>query len=114
SPGTPVKKMPVRLSGPERGELAAILINAFPPRQFEQLLLYRLNRRLVRLAAPGDYDSVMFEVLEKAVAQWWVGDLLVAAREENPRDPFLIDFAARFGAAVELPKESVLQHIIRS
>src|ERR1044071_4191582 len=106
--------MPIRLTGPERGELAEILINAFTPNQFKLLLAYRLNRNLARLAAAGDYDAVMFEVIEKAVAQWWIGDLLVAAREENPRDPLLVDFAARHGVAAELPRADALEHIIRS
>jgi hypothetical protein len=106
---------PIRLTGPERGELATILIDAFNPNQFRQLLTYRLNRNLDRLAGlGGDYDSIMFQVLEKAAAQWWIGDLLVAAHEENPRDPFIVEFASRYGVVPALPAGATLEHVIHA
>jgi len=97
--------MPLTLNGKERGVLAAILIEAFPdPQQLKRLLMYRLNRNMAVLAGAGSYEDVLFEVLQKAAAEYWVDQFLVAVREENPGNPHLAAFAAKYGGAVEVPQ----------
>jgi len=92
---------PLRLSGPELGRFRDLLLAAFPRSRFEELLLFRLNQRLGDFASPADPDPTAFlNVLFKgANPQLWWRDLLVEARNANPRDPGLLEFAQDMGLA---------------
>lgn len=79
-PGVP----PLKLTGPQLGDLAEALGEAFTPAQFAQMLLYRLDKKLARLAMGKDFDEDIFLVLGSANAQGWIGRLIAAARASNP------------------------------
>jgi hypothetical protein len=62
------------------------LLSAFPrPEDFEMLLMLQLNQSYVQLTAgSANYRYAVFQVLIDAKAKNWLGQLLKAARQENP------------------------------
>ena len=89
-----------RLSGPEQLELREVLREAFSRDDFEELLLFRLDRRLSDLAGPNEpYPAALRRVLDDAVRKLWWRDLVAKARDAVPGDPDLLAFAERFALA---------------
>ncbi|MFG2106483.1 trypsin-like peptidase domain-containing protein [Micromonospora chersina] len=87
-----------RLTGPEQGELADLLVEAFTRARFEQMLSRRLNRNIERLVSPADdLDTVLYKVIDDATRQGWWVDLVTAARAARPTDAGLQAFGSRFG-----------------
>ena len=62
------------------------LLSAFPrPDDFEMLLMLQLNQSYAQLTAgSANYRYAVFQVLVDAKAKNWLGDLVKAARHENP------------------------------
>jgi hypothetical protein len=94
-----------RLNGPEMGKLRDLLREAFPRHRFEDLLLFRMDRRLDDYVSPADdYPAALRKVIQQANAALWWRDLLSEARKAVPGDPGLLEFGEQFGlspAAVE-------------
>lgn len=67
------------------------LLSAFPRLEsFEMMLKLRLNQDYGGLtAANASYRYGVYQVLGEATAQNWLGDLVKAARQENPGNPKL-------------------------
>lgn len=74
------------LSGEQRQQLQDALIDAFPKKSsLEQMLSFQLNKSLDVVApVEGNLRDIVFELIKKAEAESWVGDLVGAARRENP------------------------------
>ena len=74
------------LSGEQRQQLQDALIDAFPKKSsLEQMLSFQLNKSLDVVApVEGNLRDIVFELIKKAEAENWVGDLVGAARQENP------------------------------
>ncbi len=90
----------LRLTGQELGKLRDALVETFSPERFEELLRYRLDKRLDSFAGGNDtFNRAVFRVLENANQTLWWRDLLRAARAAVPSDPGLLELAGQFDAA---------------
>lgn len=67
------------------------LLHAFPnPGSFQTFLLLRVDKEFVQLVSAGaKYPDAVVEVLTEARGNGWLGDLIVAARQEKPGNPRL-------------------------
>jgi len=67
------------------------LLSAFPrPDSFEMLLTLELDKNYAQLTAgSANYRFAVFQVLVDAKANAWLGDLVKAARRDNPGNPKL-------------------------
>lgn len=81
------------LPGKEMRAASEALRDAFTPDEFEQLLRYYLDKKLANIAGPGNFQTVVYDVLSAADREGWVPDLLAAAREANPRNAQLMGLA---------------------
>jgi V8-like Glu-specific endopeptidase len=89
-----------RLSGSEIGRLRDLLHDAFPRPRFDELLLFRLDRRVDDYAGPNDdYPTALRKVIQEANAALWWRDLLSSARKAVPGDPGLLEFGEELGLA---------------
>lgn len=109
--------LPVRYvnpSGPQSKALWNALIEAFDQAELTRLLQFRLNKQLARLAPLSQtYDTIVFEVLNKARAQGWLAELVVGALEWNPH-PDLYAVARDLGlTAVETAQTTTLERIVK-
>jgi hypothetical protein len=94
----------LRLSGVQKAVLLDALLSAFPWRKdLDQMLFLQLDRRLDAIAPFADLRSVVSQLIKVAEAEGWTADLVAAAREANPGNPRLQDFAARYGLAAAVP-----------
>lgn len=108
------------LPGDQMQRFADALLDAFPTRpDLEELLRYRLNIYLDRIAGMGKLSYVVFEVLRDAVAKGYAEQLFVAARAHNPKSPALVRFAERIALqpadaphAEPVPAQRSLEEII--
>lgn len=92
----------LRLRGPEIQRLAELLVDAFEPDRFDELLLFRLDRKTSHYAGAADrYPTVVRKVIQDASARLWWRELARAAREALPTDPGLVEFGESFGLAPE-------------
>ena len=88
------------LSGSQRQQLRNALMDAFPKKSsLEQILSFGLDKNLNAIASEGGLEQIVFELIEKAKAENWVEDLVIAARQANPGNERLKDFAESLGIA---------------
>lgn len=75
----------MNLSGQQRKKLQDALIDAFPTMaSLEQMLSYELERNLGAIAGEGSLQKIVFQLIQTAVSQGWIKNLLNAACNENP------------------------------
>ena len=75
----------MNLSGPQRKKLQDALINAFPDKaSLKQMLLFELDKKLNEIAGDGNLQNIVFDLIETAIAQNWIEDLINGARNANP------------------------------
>ncbi len=73
------------LSGQQRKELQLALIDAFPNMaSLEQMLSFELDKNLRAIADEGSLQDIVFKLIQTAIAQGWVKDLVDAACNSNP------------------------------
>jgi hypothetical protein len=91
--------MPLKLTGPQLGELSNCLSAAFTDRtHLERFLRIRLECRLDSIAGENEsLDSAVWRVLTQAEAEGWVRALVTAAVWELPRNGKLQRWAAEVG-----------------
>jgi hypothetical protein len=67
------------------------VLHAFPsPPDLEMLLQFRLNKSYAQLVAgSANYRYAIFQILIAARSEYWLGDLIKAARTQNPGNPRL-------------------------
>lgn len=75
------------------------LRGAFSPEEFDQLLVFHLDRRREEYAGPGNFRTVVFQVLTAAQREGWLPQLLSGAREFNPSNAELMALAERLQLA---------------
>jgi Trypsin-like peptidase domain/Effector-associated domain 1 len=101
------------LQGRELLAASEALRDAFSPGEFAQLLRFYLDKRLENLAAPGNFQAVVYEVLDQAEREGWTSNLLAAAREANPTNPRLMALAEAWQLAPVRPEtRDALERII--
>lgn len=84
--------------GPLQGQLSDVLRQAFTPATLERLLRFRLNKELHDYApVNADFQQIVAAVIDKAVREWWIEDLILQARAVLPRNPGLYAFASSIG-----------------
>ncbi len=89
-----------KLTGSQYQQLTNALFDAFNVQRFEQMLQFKLDKRLDRITLAADFQTVIFEVIKDAEAQGWTADLIRAALEMRPKDAALMAFAQQMGAAL--------------
>lgn len=90
----------LRLTGPQIGELEDLLAEAFTPQEFDDFLLYRLNRNWQsHVGREDDFPTALGKIVRAASRKLWWLELLAKARNALPTDPGLQEFAERFGVA---------------
>lgn len=88
----------IQLNGPQQGKLHQVLKSAFDPNTFAEMLLYRLDRKVHNIAPiNANFETTLFAVIDRANMEGWLGDLVVKAREANPKNPQLLAFTYQFG-----------------
>jgi hypothetical protein len=88
----------LRLSGPQIGNLRDLLIAAFLPANFGDLMVTRVDRPIFNYASLNDpYPIQVLNVLMAANGELWWRELLREARNARPADPGLLAFAAAVG-----------------
>lgn len=87
------------LSGKQLQQLSNALRDAFTKARLEQMLRFRLDKRLDDIALGDDYEEIVFKLLTTAESQGWTFKLIVAARESNPGNAMLLAFSQQLGLA---------------
>jgi hypothetical protein len=102
----------LRLTGRQRQELRNALLDAFPDRHaLDEMVRFKLDRKLDTIAPVTELQQVVLHLIQAAEAEAWTAQLVAAARESNPRNAKLQQFAENFGLAVELPEQSDLERL---
>jgi hypothetical protein len=73
------------------------LRDAFDASQLKRMLRFALDRRLDEIAGPGNFQQVVFELIEDAERAGYTMELLLAARQFQPGNERLLAFAEQFG-----------------
>ncbi|GAB1543381.1 hypothetical protein NUACC21_60550 [Scytonema sp. NUACC21] len=80
----------MKLSGQQIEKLRDALISAFPEQsQLEQFVRFKFSQNLNAIAMGSDLKYIVFKLIQTAESQGWVKELIVAARESNPKNPEL-------------------------
>jgi hypothetical protein len=107
--------MVLELKGPMLRRLGEALMSAFPTyAALEQMSLYQLDWRLQQITSSAvGLKTTVFELVQYAAARGELVELIIAARNEQPKNPMLERFAASvsLSAAAAIP-ESNLQKIV--
>jgi hypothetical protein len=104
----------LRLTRQQTEDLNNALLSAFPTREaLGRMLFFRLDRRLDAIAPFSDVRQVVLNLIQLASVEGWAADLVAAAREDNPGNPELQEFAAQFGLAAELADSPDLERLIK-
>jgi Effector-associated domain 1 len=82
------------MTGAQVRALRDALCEAFTPETLRQMLRTELDRRLEVLTPPGDFQAVVFDLIEAADREGWAEDLVRGARRANPNNPALLRFCA--------------------
>jgi hypothetical protein len=92
-----------KLDGPEVVELSELVCLAFDSIALKTVLR-RLNRRLDELVRSAPFKDQVQELIEKAVQEGWIRDLIEAIRTERPLRPDIQRYALRFqGSSADSP-----------
>ena len=85
---------PLKLGGAQRQQLQVALLSAFPDRGgLEQMVSFRMGENLAVIAGDANLGKAVFELIEWADSQGRLEELIRKAREANPGNPELADFA---------------------
>ena len=91
--------MSAELTGKQYEDFWRALCDAYKQNDLEKMLEFRLEKRLDHITGPGNFQDVVFELIDVARREGWHLDLLRAARESNPRHSGLVAVARQLGAA---------------
>jgi len=80
------------MDGPQQKRLRDALCDAFDKNDLEELLSFRLEKSLDSIVGPGAFQTVVFKLIERAAREGWLGDLILAACDERPRNLSLQSF----------------------
>ncbi len=100
------------LSGQQRKQLEATLVDAFPRKVLlERMLSYGLDKNLDAIAGGDNLQEITFKLIQTAVSQGWIKDLVRTARDFNLGHVQLRDIAKELLPNHESKNSSVLKKI---
>ncbi len=102
------------LTTKQRLELATAMLSAFPRQaDLKRMLYLRVGRSLDEIAGEGPTRELVVEVIQSAEAEGWTRDLVNGSIEDNPGNELLQGFYDTSWIALDTPKRSALETIIR-
>ena len=102
------------LTTKQRLELATAMLSAFPRQaDLKRMLYLRVGRSLDEIAGEGPTRELVVEVIQSAEAEGWTRNLVNGAIEDNPGNELLQGFYDTSWIALDTPKRSALETIIR-
>ncbi|MEC4813999.1 MAG: effector-associated domain EAD1-containing protein [Scytonema sp. PMC 1069.18] len=82
-----------KLTGSRKREFTEALMDAFrSEKDLEMMLSYELDWKLNQVAGGDNYREIVFNLIDYAEAQGQLGELLEAAKRDNPGNPMLGEF----------------------
>ncbi|MGH2614249.1 MAG: effector-associated domain EAD1-containing protein [Thermomicrobiales bacterium] len=103
----------MRLTGQQFQQFTQALLDAFTYQRLTELVRFRLDDNLARMAMGDDLQEIVFKLIRTAEAEGWTDRLLLAARESNPGNPQLLAFSQQFGLAPATPPRPELERLIK-
>ncbi|SDZ20413.1 AAA ATPase domain-containing protein [Geodermatophilus africanus] len=89
--------------------LSGALVSAFrSTTELRDFLRFRFDRSLDAISAPGSLQVAVWDVLQSAVAENWVEQLVVKAREAHPANVELAQVAEELGLSTLVPGDPAL------
>jgi hypothetical protein len=102
------------LTTKQRLELSSALLSAFPRRaDLKRMLYLRVGRSLDEIAGEGPTRELVVAIIQTADAEGWTRELVDGAIAENPGNDLLQAFYDTSWIALDTPKRSALETIIR-
>jgi hypothetical protein len=101
-----------RLSGPQAKRLRDALLDAFDPPGFDEMLMFRLNRRRETLSLSGSFPEVVYQVLAAAQREGWITELIQAAYSARPDNAALGAVAAELGLGPQVAGDDTLERLV--
>jgi hypothetical protein len=92
------------LNNVQFGEFWTALRGAYTAPSLQRMLKIRLNKRLDEISMAGDFQQIVFELIQTAEMEEWTLQLLNAARQSNPGNAALLTFSQQFGLAAATPE----------
>lgn len=100
----------MRLTGNQRRQLSDALIEAFPSRSsLRQMVRFGLDENIEAIAGGDNLKDIAFNLIEWSEANDRSAQLIVVARNENPRNLVLRSFAEEIGLA---PSSSEVESVV--
>jgi hypothetical protein len=94
----------LQLNGSQYDRLGKALRAAFPTLPNLQMMVrFKLDRNLAEISLAGNMKEIVFELIQAAEAEGWTAELLAGARETNPGNPVLLEFAQEIGLSAASP-----------
>jgi V8-like Glu-specific endopeptidase len=78
-------------------QLQKALSDAFTLQTLQRMVAFKLHKDLYDIAAPGNKQQVIFELLDAASREGFLEKLVAGAREFNPGNETLREFARQYG-----------------
>jgi hypothetical protein len=80
------------MGGKQIEALRDALCAAFDRSSLNQMIRIRLDKDLDKIVAPGDLNTVVFDLINVALQEGWLSDLITAAARERPQNEALQRF----------------------
>jgi hypothetical protein len=87
------------MQGRELLAASQALRSAFTLDEFDQLLLFYLDKRRENIAGPENFQTIVYKGLSAAEREGWTSRLLAVAREANPTNADLMALAEKWQLA---------------
>ena len=104
---------PLELTGTQYDRLSKALRAAFPTlASLTMMVRFKLDRNLAEITLGGSLNEVVFQLIQAGEAEGWTAELLAGAREANPGNPLLLEFAQEKGLSAGTPalERTISQH----
>lgn len=94
------------LKGIQHEKLSEALRDAFrSPQRFNEFVKFRFDKNLYDITIAEDLREMAFKLINEADREGWIEELIVAARQSNPKNTLLFVFAQEFNLAIPIPPE---------
>jgi hypothetical protein len=103
----------LKLTGIQYDRLGKSLRAAFPTLpSLTMMVRFKLDRTLADISMAGNMRELVFELIQAAEAEGWTAELLASARETNPGNQQLLEFAREIGLSAAKPglEQTIKQH----
>lgn len=104
---------PLQLTGTQYDRLSKALRAAFPTLPgLTMMVRFKLDRNLAEISLGQSLSEVVFQLIQAGEAEGWTAELLAGAREANPGNPQLLEFAQEKGMSAGTPalERTISQH----